>query len=507
MDPERTTILFGPPGTGKTTNLIKIVEDNLNNGIGPNEIIFIAFTRKAANEAKERAVTSLKLDPDQLPWFKTLHALAFQILMLDRRNVMAPGDYFKIANMLGLSITARGFSSSEDGLFATMTKGDRLFFMENMSRARRMGLKEYWEEYPNEDVYWYELERLQKTLENYKQLHGKLDFTDMVKNFIRLDSGNLGARVLIVDEAQDLSPLQWEMVDILAKHVEQVYLAGDDDQAIFRWAGADVDHLIETPGERRVLMQSYRVPAEVQQLANTITARIQKRVPKAWNPRQAIGTVEYVTALEQIDMSKGRWLLLARNAFLLDQYTHHCMREGYVFDSVQDSIIRSESYRAIVIWERLLKGEHATAAECKVVYSMISTKVGIRYGSKKRLDELADRTMLTISILCETYGLITSGPWYEALDKLTAEEKQYFQAAKERGEEFQATPRIKISTIHGVKGGEADNVVLCTDMALRSWMEFQQQPDDEHRVWYVAVTRAREKLFILQATTNKAYDI
>ena len=47
-------------------------------------------------------------------------------------------------------------------------------------------------------------------------------------------------KVLMVDEAQDLTPLQWDMVVKIAKHVDRVYIAGDDDQAIYEWNGADV---------------------------------------------------------------------------------------------------------------------------------------------------------------------------------------------------------------------------------------------------------------------------
>jgi len=499
-------ILFGPPGTGKTTELIRIVEDFIENGIAPDQVAFIAFTRKAAKEAMERACHKFSLSPDQLPWFRTLHSLAFNQLGLNRNNVMGIRDYLTLCEMLGLNITTKGISY-EDGTFSGLTKGDRLFFMENMARAKLMTLKEYWESVPMEDIYWYELERLHKTLVEYKQIHGKQDFTDIITAFCEGTAPCPPCRVLVVDEAQDLSALQWRMVDRIASAVEWVFIAGDDDQAIFRWAGAHTEHIIELDGNRRVLEQSYRVPAEVQRVAESVASRISVRVPKSWRPREGEGFVQYETALEHVDMSQGTWLLLARNAYLLDSYVQHCLTEGYVFDSATGSPLRGDAFRAIRAYEAIRSGDRIPAGQAKVFYEFMSTRVGVAYGFKGKFNEVPDRDMVDWQSLHDKWGLVTKKPWHEALDKLTPQEAEYFMAALRRGEKLLAEPRIKISTIHGAKGGEAENVVIQLDMADRSWREYQENPDDEHRVWYVAVTRAKQRLIVLSPQTNRAYEL
>lgn len=78
-------------------------------------------------------------------------------------------------------------------------------------------------------------------------------------------------------------------------------------------------------------------------------------------------------------------------------------------------------------------------------------------------------------------------------------DRAYITAALRRGEKFNATPRITLSTIHGSKGGEADGVILYTDL---SWaaiknIQSQQEVDDLLRVFYVAVTRAKNALFLV----------
>ena len=62
--------------------------------------------------------------------------------------------------------------------------------------------------------------------------------------------------VVFIDEAQDLSPLQWKLYDILKQKSKDIYLAGDDDQAIFAWAGADVNRFINEPAKERSIQKN-----------------------------------------------------------------------------------------------------------------------------------------------------------------------------------------------------------------------------------------------------------
>ena len=81
---------FGPPGTGKTTTLLNQVDELLVSGMSPNEIGYFAFTRKAAHEARDRAVVRFNLDPEKdFQYFRTLHSLAFQMLGLSGSQVLS----------------------------------------------------------------------------------------------------------------------------------------------------------------------------------------------------------------------------------------------------------------------------------------------------------------------------------------------------------------------------------------------------------------------------------
>lgn len=502
MRPDITSIILGPPGTGKTHRLLNTVEECLKS-TPPNEIIYLAFTRKAATEAASRAAERFNLTPDQLPWFRTIHSLAFHQLGWRKDRMMAARDYVEIARELGLFLTLKAVSP--DGTFHAQSRGDRMMHMIAMSRAMMMRLSEYWAMNPDEDIQWEDLDLLDRTIKAHKQEAGKRDFADLLDMYYE-EATVPPHQYLFVDEAQDLSRHQWIVIEKIAKETgKRIYVAGDDDQAIFRWAGADVNRLIELPGQITVLNQSRRVPVSVAMIAEKVVERIEHRVEKQWHPTTDEGEVIHVTDVDQIDMGEGAWMLLARNVYLLERFSQHCVQMGYPFDSQGPSPVRSGLLGPIVAWENLRKGRKVRASECKQIYDLISKKV--KYGYKRVMDNADDNLMLSMEDLHQRYGLETDLLWHTALDRIPEEEREYFIAALRRGEKLLKEPRIKISTIHGVKGGEAENVVLMTDMATRTHREFQDNPDDEHRVWYVGITRAKRRLYIMQPQTNKYYEI
>ena len=107
---------------------------------------------------------------------------------------------------------------------------------------------------PTTGIYTISVKVAEQVLHDCKRDTGKLDFVDMIERPIAQGEGQ-GLEVLIVDEAQDLAPLQWRMVhEVLKPRAKRIYFAGDDDQCIYSWMGVDVRDFLNASDHKTVLI-------------------------------------------------------------------------------------------------------------------------------------------------------------------------------------------------------------------------------------------------------------
>ena len=495
--PIQTQVILGPPGTGKTSTLLGLIEDELEKGTEPEQIGFFTFTKKAVNEGKERAMDKFNIANKDLPFFRTLHSLAFRQLGLTRENVISRSDILDLNDKLNLRLTGR--TSSDDGHIFGMTHDDRLAFIENLARMRNVSLEQQWHEV-DDAVGWFELERFARGLRLFKEDRLLVDYTDMLEQFLK--EGTVPTLdVMFVDEAQDLSPLQWSVVRKLAEKATRIYVAGDDDQAIYKWAGADVDYLIQNSKNALVLKQSYRVPAAVHKVAKQCIGQVRSRIYKEWNPRKEQGLVQWEPTIELINMEKGDWLVLARTNYLLEEVDAYCRNEGWFFEVKGRAGISEAKVRAVIHWERLFKGQAIPLSECANILKYMKVK------NFKKLDLLDANVLIQYQDLKNNFPDLPNGHWFDVFNLFSPKEVSYIRAMLRRGEKITKQPRIRLSTIHAAKGGEATNVVLLTDITTRVYKNYQENPDDENRVFYVGVTRTKENLYLIEPKTTRCYQL
>ena len=483
--------VFGPPGSGKTTFLLNVVELELNNDVPAQKIGYFAFTRKAANEAKERALAKfphLNSETD-FPWFRTLHSLAYRCLGVTSKDIMKPEHYRDFAKQAGLEIAVD--SGEEDFI----VRADNPILNEiNIARIRGEDLRTHYNR-SKMDIEWFHFEYVERAYRHYKNAHGLIDFTDMLELVLQEPERLPTLDVLIIDESQDLSRLQWDLVSELCKRSKRAFLAGDDDQAVYTWAGADVKSFLDFEGEITVLDQSYRVPAKVHALAGEIVKRIRKRQPKVWNPRDYDGQVQYYNAFESVDISQGEWLVMASTNYMLNDMHDWIKSQGLLFERQGQRSISETILTAVLGWESLRKGKEIPFQIARTVYKYLGTEF-VKKGHKTLKDADPER-LYSLATLEKDHGLLTNVIWHEALTKIGEEKRDYIIALLRRGTRITGKIPIKLSTIHGAKGGEADNVLLLTDLSPKFAKDYEKNADDIHRLFYVGITRARQSLHIV----------
>ena len=502
--------ILGPPGTGKTQTNSNRVRNCIEDGIDPDRIACVSFTRKAATESRERVGRDWGIDEKDLPFFQTLHSMAYRAGGYTPNDVMRTEDLKAVGSEVGMVFGSRKSDAETDFDTLGLSEGDSYLSLYHLSRSKGISVEEAYRRQGDYKIDFSELVRLIQAYENYKQTYRKIDFTDMIEQFIASDvCPDIDA--LFVDEAQDLSTLQWSMVNVLRKKPRIQVFTGDDDQAIMNFQGADVHAFLNATEKKTVLDQSYRVPGLVWEQAQSIVNRIGDRAPKNWRPQSHEGDIRYHQSLWDIPLQEGEWCLMARTNRIASYYAAELRKEGWVYSRHGQPSVPLKTYEAIMDWESWCKGESLPPSRIRNIYAFMTVGEGFLKGfgpRSKNLLGLDEEESYSMQYAKDHLGLCIDGSvrWHKALEKIDLETKNYILNALKRGDNVR-NPRIKVSTIHSMKGGEADNIIVIPDLSYAAYKEYQINPATEHRVFYVAVTRAKQSLHLLYPQTYRNYAI
>ena len=316
------------------------------------------------------------------------------------------------------------------------------------------------------------------------------DFNDMIKKFTDQDYKCKEFDVIFIDEAQDLSPIQWKMFDVLKQKSKDVYLAGDDDQAIFAWAGADVKRFLNEPAEEVILEKSARVPLAVQNLSNVILERISERKVKKYLSKEGSnGSVNSIYNMDHIDLTKGEWLILTRTVYRSDEISKLLRQNNFYFKNRFGKSYNTRLYKSVLNFGELCKGKPISLSDAKEIHEYLPDSPFFKFKEEKQYYTMDD------------FGYGSDAIWYNLFTRADQEECFYIRTMLANSEKLSQEPRIEISTIHAAKGSERENVIVVLDNArkIRESVESNiDKADEEHRVWYVGVTRAKENLYLLK---------
>jgi superfamily I DNA/RNA helicase len=353
---QKVTKLFGPPGTGKTTFLIDKVRQALLSGFHPSEIGYFSFTNKATREAKTRMAREFSRNVEQdFPGFRTLHSLAYQslnsrlkILTPQQALIFDPDFYIEEVFLREDDDGDPVYRAKQIVVDAASVARNRCIsfddYLTSIGPSDRYRLKK-WLGYPaskSEDLFTVsDIDGLKKYIddyETYKKSLGVIDYTGILERSLDNSNGVESYRLVIIDEAQDLSLLQWKLVKILLDKCEIAYIAGDDDQAICESMGADPNQFvaIECETDSESCKYSYRVPQKIHQvlfkkggILDKMNGRFPNRQQKKWLPKKDVeeeggqGSIALLKSksdlIKEIAVSQGDWLVMsATNSVIAD---------------------------------------------------------------------------------------------------------------------------------------------------------------------------------------------
>lgn len=463
MNNAKKEIIFGAPGCGKTRYLLDILEKELNK-CAPERVAFVSFTRKGAYEGLDRAIEKFDYTKEQFKYFKTLHAICFKELNMSKMDMLGRKDYRRFSKAMNMNFV--GYYTEE--FYHNDDRFLYLYFLKLNNYTMYKKIRDATE------VDVHKLKHVALNYKGFKEHINKYDFTDLLLNVVNKNI-SLDIDVAIIDEAQDLTTLQWKTCEVLFQKAKRAYIAGDDDQAIYEWTGADINYFLNIEGKRTILDKSWRLQSNLLNFSKRITSMISTRVDKRFKPLQEGGSIAFYNNVDSIEFKdEESYYCLARNNYFLKRYEETLRKQLKLYMYKDKPSVDSNLVDAINNYSAYKKGTLSDQEAIKVA----------KYIKKDA-------------------GNIERLSWFEVFD-MTVDEIFYYRQLIQNKIKIKE-PNIIVNTIHGVKGGEADNVVLFMDVTRAVYKQLYNLSDSELRCLYVACTRAKKNLHIVHSKTKYSY--
>lgn len=280
-------------GSGKTTSISERVSRLIDSGVDPSKIVAFTFTDKAAEAMRfkiSKALIKSKGNTQGIEqmYVGTIHSFCFEVLknhiprylnydVLDenQRALFVKKKFYNL-KLNNPALKTRWYGSNANPIWTTISNVLKNvdILKEEMINCEDLSNKDFLEFFKNYNL----------TLEKEKYL----DFTsimDLTRNFLMNDKivlKEVRDRVdyLIIDEYQDINPLQEQIIELISNK-KNVCVVGDDDQSIYQWRGTKVENMLQfhkryNNVKRIELLRNFRSTSQVIETANKIISKIPK---------------------------------------------------------------------------------------------------------------------------------------------------------------------------------------------------------------------------------------
>ena len=520
---DREFLVCGPPGCGKTSYIAKQTKIAAEK-YGSDKVMVCSLTKAAALEAGGRD-TGLSEG-----MVGTLHSHCFRALgmprMAESKEGLALWNHRNQRMPLRVSVTDMDECGVKEFNTASgpSQKADMYLQNANLLRARKAP-----------KLYWSSLVlRFYKKWKEFKKEHDLLDFADLIEQAsTKLIYAPGNPNVIFADEAQDLSCAEHELLVKWGRGTDRLVIVADRDQSLYFWRGSS-EHIADPsrfPSDQlRVLTQSYRVPKAVHARAVTLIEHHSNRRNIEYKPTEVEGrvyrstaTFKNVSSLDKIidkAMAENKSVMvLASCSFMLDPLVAWFRQTGVPYGNQYSNRWSPLRRSASQMYDYLKPSrEHNpdpafwTLEELKnVINGMVKGRI-FRYGMSKRFYELPENiSSEDLAIAIREVVLPDVLPEFMEFDPDRFQ--QFFTSVKHEAmnypksivkrfsrEHIVMEPSVTVGTIHSVKGGAADVVILFPDLSMLGYKQYMVQGfgarDAILRLFYVGMTRSREDLII-----------
>jgi len=548
--------IAGPPGTGKTRRLADKFYNHIQE-YSATEIIAISHTNTAADEIRKRVLNKNNIQDYQ---DRTGVTDEFKKLVTESRNTVKEtittmhkcfmsrikgrptvfsisnniDDYSNLKEIYPLFDKYTGFIKFHN--FEMLLTGHPFFKFHSTARDNGKDTVSYYRSLTFEEKRDYkysmtEFQELEKDYDNFKnnekinqRAEKILDFQDMIEHFTNSDEikpEDLGIKVLIVDEAQDSSVLQRAAEKKMAAGVEYFYKAGDPDQALFEFAGADPDEFHkEFAHPEEELEQGFRCPRVINEYCKEIIKPIWDHYgyKRVWAPRKENGQIVEGELYEMMNLTQDPHLaeltkrLTETNETFAFTYRgnepkaaiKYLMKLGVPFKIVDKHHKFKFKYPTADIknqreFKKLIsENKKLTPAAVKgILKNTLPEYLGKNY-SEDNLDKI-DKKDYDVEWLIKNQFLdpiVKNSDDFQNINRiLTIEMKNFIRAVIRSDPDGDSVrnPKIFLENIHTIKGKEFDNAIV--DLTIQR----EETNFTKRRIKFVACSRARKTLWIIKS--------